>query len=252
MFLCGKYLICQSISYRYSGMQFSVQKQLRFFSHLFYPHNCEGCGTDMIGDDYFLCAKCMHALPVTGFFAKPGNPVEKLFYGRVPVTNAGASFYFTKDSLLQHLLIQLKYKGNKESGFFLGRAMGYALQQSARFSDIDLLVPLPLHPKKKHTRGYNQAALICEGISEVWHKPFAPDALTRTHFTSTQTRQNRVSRLRNMENVFGVLDADLIKDKHVLLIDDVITTGATLESCTAAMLAVEGVKVSIGAAGYTV
>lgn len=222
------------------------------FLHLFYPHNCEGCGSDVVFDSQLLCARCRHRLPETNFFGQDNNPIEKLFYGRVNIQHAGSVYYFTKDSLLQHLIIQLKYRDNKEAGYFLGRMMGSALARCKKFSSVDALVPLPLNHKKEQLRGYNQAALLCEGIREVWNKPVLSNAITRTRFTETQTRQNRLSRWQNMEGVFAVADAVALQHKHLLLIDDVITTGATLEACSSSLLAVEGVSVSIGAAAYTV
>lgn len=229
-----------------------IKKYLNHFSHLFYPHNCEGCGSDILFDDQFLCAKCVHALPETHFFNKQNNPVEKLFYGRMNIQHAGAAFYFTKDSMLQHILIQLKYRNNKEAGYFLGRMMGHVLSKSERFADVDMLVALPLNPKKEFQRGYNQAMLICEGISEAWKIPVCQDAVTRIRFTETQTQQNRVSRWQNMEGVFAVTRPATLTNRHILLIDDVITTGATLEACGAALLEIPGVSLSIGAAAYTI
>lgn len=232
-------------------MLFSPATYLKNFLHLFYPHNCEGCGSDILGDDHLLCARCMHRLPETRFFLSPANPVEKLFYGRLEIQHAAANYFFTKDSLLQHLLVQLKYKGNKEAGYFLGRMMGYSLQKTERFSGIDLLVPLPLHPKKAFLRGYNQAALICSGISEVWQKPILPNGAARIKFTETQTRQNRLSRA-GVQGAFVIPQPSLLQHKHILLVDDVITTGATLEACGTAILGVEGTRLSICAAAYTV
>ncbi|MES2004480.1 MAG: phosphoribosyltransferase family protein [Bacteroidota bacterium] len=228
------------------------QKYLSDLLHLFYPHNCEGCGSDIVYDTQFLCSRCMHRLPATGFFSQQGNPTEKLFYGRLPVSSAAAAFYFTKDSLLQHLLVQLKYRNNKEAGYFLGRMMGYVLCASTRFSGVDVLVPLPLNPKKEFIRGYNQAALICEGIQEIWKKPVLSNAITRTRFTETQTKQNRIARWQNMEGVFEVTHPGQLQGKQVLLVDDVITTGATLEACGMAILAVPGCTLGIAAAAYTI
>ena len=233
-------------------MLFPLKKYLNHFSHLFYPHNCEGCGSDIVFDDQFLCARCKQALPETNFFNTRNNPVEKLFFGRLNIVHAGAAFYFTKDSLLQHLLVQLKYRGNQEAGYFLGRMMGYALAKSEKFEKIEMLVALPLNPKKEFTRGYNQAALICEGISDVWKRPVCPDAVTRIRFTETQTHQNRVSRWQNMEGVFAVTRPEALINKHLLLVDDVITTGATLEACGAVLLEIPGVRVSIASAAYTI
>ena len=229
-----------------------LNKYLHNFSHLFFPHNCEGCGTDILNDKHFLCARCLHQLPDTGFFLSDNNPIEKLFYGRLNITHAATAYYFTKDSLLQHLLVQLKYKANKEAGYFLGRMLGHLLMKSARFNEVTMLIPLPLNPKKEHMRGYNQAAVICAGIAEVWKRPVLQNGVGRVRFTETQTRQNRVSRWQNMEGVFTVPDPALLANKHILLVDDVITTGATLEACGSAILQVEGAELSIAAAAYTV
>lgn len=221
------------------------------FIHLFFPHNCEGCGTDLLAGNSSLCTKCLLQLPATGFFSIHDNPVEKIFHGRLNIAQAGAAYYFSKHSLLQHLLVQLKYRQNREAGYFLGRITGRILQASARFSETDLLVPLPLNPEKEHTRGYNQAALICEGIAETWKKPVLPHAVTRIRFTETQTRQNRISRWQNMKNVFEVTEPAQLRNKHILLVDDVITTGATLEACGERLLRVEGLSLSLAAVAYT-
>lgn len=228
-----------------------LRHSLADFLHLFYPHHCEGCGTDVLYDQQFLCARCLSRLPVTGFFGVRNNPVEKIFYGRVGLQAAGAAYYFTKQSLLQHILVQLKYKGNREAGFFLGRKMGYILQTCEAFADVDALLPLPLHAKKEFTRGYNQAAVICEGIASVWRKPVWNTAIERASFTETQTRQNRISRWQNMEQVFAVTDMKLLEGKHLLLIDDVVTTGATLEACGQAILSAPGTRLSIATVAYT-
>jgi len=220
--------------------------------HLVYPHNCEGCGSDRIVRNQFLCARCMSQLPETGFFRAPGNPAERAFYGRCRVEHAGACFYFTKHSLLQHILVQLKYRGNKDAGYFLGRMMGYALSACERFDGADLIIPLPLNPKKEFVRGYNQAEVIAHGISETWRRPVVCDAVVRKRFTETQTHQNRVGRWLNMQHVFEITDAAAITGKHVLLVDDVITTGATLEACGSVILQVPGTRLSIATAAYTV
>ncbi|MEO8174437.1 MAG: phosphoribosyltransferase family protein [Sediminibacterium sp.] len=233
-------------------MQSTSKKYFNDLLHLFYPHNCEGCGSDILYDNQFLCARCMHHLPETGFFLKPFNPVEKLFYGRADIRHAAAAYYFTKDSLLQHLMVQLKYKSNREAGYFLGRMMGRACMHSERFMDIDALVPLPLNAKKEQIRGYNQAALICEGMKETWQKPVYKDAVARNRFTETQTKQNRVSRWQNMEGVFTVTQRADLENKHILLVDDVITTGATLEACGSSILEIPGCELSIAAAAYTI
>jgi ComF family protein len=229
-----------------------LSRYLNDLTHLFFPHNCEGCGSDVMYTGHFLCSRCIHRLPETGFLAAAGNPVEKTFYGRIPVIQAGAAFYFTKRSLLQHVMMQLKYHDNREAGYFLGRMLGNALLQSGRFGEVDIMVPLPLNPKKEFIRGYNQAVLICEGIREIWNRPVAANAVIRGRFTETQTLQNRIGRWQNMEGVFEVAETTLLHNRHVLLVDDVITTGATLEACGSAILEIPGTRLSIASVAYTV
>src|SRR5829696_7170663 len=213
--------------------------------HLLFPHVCEGCGTDVIEPDHFLCLKCHSTLPKTEFHLYPNNPIEKIFWGRLAVTNATAQYYFTKSSMMQHLLHQLKYRGNKELGLYLGRLMGHALVNSNRFRFVDALVPLPLFSTKEKKRGYNQAMVLCEGIAEILAKPILKDAIIRTTYTDSQTKKNRVQRWENMDGRFEVPDQNKLKDKHLLLIDDVITTGATLEACGSALLENENVQLSM-------
>lgn len=230
----------------------SIKSYAKDFTHLIFPHHCEGCGTDVLNDDDLLCAKCLHELPATNYFSSANNPVEKIFYGRCNIVSAAAAFYFTKNSLLQHLLIQLKYKSNKEVGYFLGRLMALQMQQSNKFNCIDALVPLPLNPKKESKRGYNQAALICEGITEILQIPILYNAVERVVFTETQTKQDRIHRWQNMENVFAIQNLASIQNKHILLVDDVVTTGATLEACANAILQNTNTKLSIATVAYTI
>jgi ComF family protein len=221
-------------------------------SHLFFPHHCEGCGSDALEDPALLCLQCHAKLPATGFFTVADNPVERTFYGRLAVASAGATYYFTKDSLIQHLITELKYKGNKAIGEYLGKLTGHHLLRSNRFSGIDFVVPLPLNRKKLQQRGYNQAAVIAEGISKTIQKPVLMEAVDRNHFTETQTKKDRVSRWQSMQQVFAVKNTTLLENSHVLLVDDIVTTGATLEACGAAMLQVPGLKLSIAAVAWTI
>ncbi len=230
----------------------ALTNYLKDFSHLLYPHNCEGCGTDVVNEDAFLCAKCLYNLPVTGFINTPENPVEKAFYGRMNVEKAGAAYYFTKDSLMQHLIFQVKYRNNKNVGIYLGNLLGYQLNETERFNDIDVLVPLPLNAKREFKRGYNQAQLICEGIAEVWPKPIVTSALERIIYTETQTHQTRTSRWENMDGVFQLKDYKQLEGKHIALVDDVTTTGATLEACGAELLKINGLKLSLLTVAYTI
>lgn len=212
--------------------------------HLLFPHICCGCGTDVLSNESVLCMRCVHTLPETNFEKHPGNPVEKIFWGRLPLVSATAQYYFTKESLMQQLMHQFKYKHNKDLGWQLGRMMGGQLAMSGHFI-IDGLVPLPLFPSKEKKRGYNQSAILCEGMAELMQVPVLHKAVTRTKHTETQTRKSRVERWENMEGKFIVTDPASIRNKHLLLVDDVITTGATLEACGSELLKVDGVQLSV-------
>lgn len=213
--------------------------------HLAFPHVCEGCGSDLVELNNELCLKCLSSLPETNFHLHQNNPIEKIFWGRLPVTHATAQYYFTKESLMQHLMHQLKYKGNKELGHFLGRLMGNAIATSGRFLSVEALVPLPLFPSKERKRGFNQATILCNGISEVLQKPVLKEAIKRVTYTDSQTKKGRVERWQNMEGRFELTDPKIIEGKHILLIDDVITTGATLEASGRELLKAQNVQLSI-------
>jgi ComF family protein len=217
---------------------------------LYFPKNCPACGRPLKLFGANICGRCSQNLPETHFFEAAGNPIEKIFYGRLPMNAGAAAWYFHKNSALQALLFQLKYKSNKEVGLFMGKQMGALLAASERFASIDALVPVPLHPQALSKRGFNQAALICEGIGQVWHKPVLTGAIARTKHTSTQTKQTRAERWDNMENAFTIKDPTSINGKHLLIIDDVITTGATIEACGKTLLTIKDVRVSVAAAAY--
>lgn len=163
------------------------------------------------------------------------------------VTAATAQYYFTKESMMQHLVHQFKYRGNKELCFYLGTMMGQQLAQSNRFNRIDALIPLPLYPSRERKRGYNQAAVLCEGISSVLQIPVWQHIIIRNHHTDTQTQKNRIERWQNIVGSFTLINEADIEGKHLLLVDDVITTGATLEACGAELLKPGNVQVSVGA-----
>lgn len=217
---------------------------------LFYPHICAGCGNDALTIESNLCVKCIYELPVTGFELHANNPIEKILAGRIPFKKATAQFYFTKESLLQTLMHQFKYRAHRDLGKQLGIIMGVQLKESKRFEDVDVMVPLPLFEDKEKKRGYNQSTILCKGIATILNIDIVEDAIIRPLATETQTKKNRTERWRNMEGKFELLHVNKIKDKHVLLVDDVITTGATLESCAATLLQASGVKLSIATLCY--
>ncbi|MBC7889175.1 MAG: ComF family protein [Ferruginibacter sp.] len=215
--------------------------------HLFFPHVCTGCGSDLLQDDHFLCLRCSVNLPYTNFARHANNPIEKIFWGRIPLVAAHSEFYFAKESLIQHLIHELKYKGNQEIGIYLGELMGRSLLDSNRFKNIDYLIPLPLYPDKERKRGYNQATVICRGMSAILNVPVLSGNVTRKRFTETQTKKHRRERWENVADSFTVNDPEKMRGKNILLIDDVITTGATMEACGQTIMQAAEVKLSMAA-----
>jgi ComF family protein len=218
--------------------------------HLFYPHVCTGCGSDLLQEDKLLCLTCTHDLPHTNFARLANNPVEKFFWGRIPLESAYSQFYFSKEFLIQQLIHQLKYKGDTKIGFYLGEVMGKTLLSSSRFDSVDALIPLPLYPDREHKRGYNQAAVICDGMSAVMNIPVLNGAIIRQHATETQTRKQRTERWENVKDSFKVARENELTGKHLLLVDDVVTTGATLEACGNIILQTGDVRLSIATLAY--
>ncbi|MBA4167866.1 MAG: ComF family protein, partial [Chitinophagaceae bacterium] len=198
--------------------------------YLMFPKVCAGCGTDLPEANNLICLDCMEALPLTNFHMHENNPVENVFRGRLNITCASSYVYFTKQSVMQHILHQLKYKGNREVGYYFGRRMGNMLRLSKIYDDVQGLIPLPLFPAKERKRGYNQSTLICEGMAEIMKIPVLDKVIRRAAATETQTRKNRMQRWENIEGKFVVADKAGIEGKHVLLVDDVLTTGASLEA----------------------
>lgn len=213
--------------------------------HLFYPHICTGCGSDLLPETNLLCLKCITNLPRTNFAQHANNPIEKIFWGRLPLVAAHSEFYFAKESLLQHLIHQLKYKGNQQIGMYLGGLMGTSLLNSNRFNKLDYLVPLPLYPDRERKRGYNQAMVICNGMSAVMNVPVLSASISRKKFTETQTKKHRTERWENVEGSFVINDPEKLEGKNLLLVDDVITTGATLEACGSMLTNMNGVRLSV-------
>lgn len=218
--------------------------------HLVYPKVCIGCATDLLPSQSHLCLKCIHDLPLTHFENHLNNPIEKILTGRVQFQRATSQLYFTKHSLLQKIMHHFKYKGNKELGLQLGVMMGHQLMASGQYRDVEALIPLPLHEKKERIRGYNQSEILCQGISEVFKIPIVKNIVQRTIATDTQTRKTRVARWQNMSNTFTLVNDHDIENKTVLLVDDIVTTGATIEACANALLYVKGLKLYVATLCY--
>ena len=229
----------------------TISSRIEEVLHLFFPHLCVGCGTDGLEKDHLICYECLSSLPKTRFENIPNNPVEKLFFGRLKIEAAYSEFYFSKGQILQKLIHDLKYKGNKEMGFFLGELMGYSLLDNSRFKNIDLIVPLPMFKDKELKRGYNQATIIANGISNVLNISVNENLISKRKLTATQTRKDRSERWLNVEESFTIENSELLKGKNILLVDDVITTGATIEACGQILLEISQVKLSVASLALT-
>lgn len=216
---------------------------------LFFPHVCKSCFAEIAYQDQFLCARCISELPYTEFATLSENPVEKIFYGRASIVAATSLFFFTPASVVQQLIHLIKYKGQKKLAVYLGKMMAREIRQAPRFAGLDLVIPLPLFRSREKIRGYNQAALLAQGISEVLEIPCDQTIITRNKASSTQTRKSREERWKNVDGLFTIT-GDPGKNRHILLVDDVITTGATLDACANTLLDLEGTRVSIMTLAY--
>ena len=218
---------------------------LFYLTELLFPRLCVVCGDKLIEQEQWICLHCLHHIPRTNFHHNPENPVAQLFYGRVQIEAATSFFYFSKGSKYQTLLHNLKYKGMKELGEEIGKHFGIDLLQSPEFSSVDLICPVPLHPQKEKKRGYNQSWWIASGIAKQMQKEMSDNNLKRITATETQTRKSRFERFLNVEGIFDLSDPEAFSGKHILLIDDVVTTGSTLEACAVSILSKTNARVSI-------
>lgn len=221
-----------------------LKSTLTNFLNLFYPDLCVVCGEHLLYQEEYICTSCLYNLPKTKFHLDKNNPVAELFWGRTKIENASAFYYYVKGSKYQKMIHKFKYHGIKEIGFVLGKALGNEIKNSD-FSDIDIIIPVPLHPKKLRKRGYNQSDWIAMGLGETMNKIVDCKNLYRNIHTSTQTNKSRFERWKNVENIFKLRQKNQLINKHILLVDDVITTGSTLEACANAILEVENTKVSV-------
>ncbi len=212
---------------------------------LFYPRICCGCGNPLFKGEQVICLNCNIKLPRTEFGFGTENPVGKLFWGRLKINYASSFLYFRKSGLSQQLMHALKYKGNKEAGYYLGQIYGQEIREEILKTKPDMIVTVPLHKNKLKSRGYNQSDEIARGFSEATGIPFIKDVLVRKEMTGTQTRRKRFERWENMENKFVLNESSSIFGQHIILLDDVITTGATLEACGTVLLDGKGVSVSV-------
>lgn len=218
---------------------------LYYVTELIFPRLCVTCGDKLIEQEKWICLHCLHHIPRTNFHLQPENQVAQLFYGKVRIEFCTSFFYFIKGSKYQSLVHNLKYKGMKELGEEMGKQFGIDLLQSIDFSSVDLICPVPLHPHREKKRGYNQSWWIALGMAVQMQKPVSIGNLIRVTATESQTRKNRFERWQNVEGIFDIKNPEAFNGKHILLVDDVVTTGSTIESCAQAILSKTNARVSI-------
>jgi len=220
------------------------------FLGLLFPEICITCGDRLVSQEQLVCFSCWHDLPVTNYHLIAENKVAQIFWGRATIENATSYFTYRKGSNYQKLIHGIKYKGFKELGFETGRKFGFVLSEAENFRKVDVIVPVPLHPKKQKMRGFNQSEWIARGMAVSMNKTLSTGNLVRKMFTATQTRKNRFERWQNVDGIFKVENPEAFAGKHILLVDDVVTTGSTLEACAFQLLKIENIKVSIATLAF--
>ena len=204
--------------------------------NLFFPLTCYACNNVLSDNEQGICTVCRHELPITNYHLEKENPVEKVFYGRVKLEYATALLLFQKKGMVQHLLHNLKYKGHEEIGVILGKWLGHELEKSNQFKDIDVVIPVPLHKSKLRKRGYNQVAKFAQELANSLNIDYIDNVLVKTTSTKTQVFKKRFARWDDSKAIFNIQNSKQIEGKHILLVDDIITTGATIESCVNTLL----------------
>lgn len=218
---------------------------------LFYPKLCVTCENQLLTYEDLLCTFCRHDLPITNFENTHNNKVCKIFYGRIEIDKAFSLLYYRKENITQKLIHNLKYKNNEEIGVFFGNWIGSLCKNKQLFEAIDYIVPVPIDKNKLKERGYNQLTKFGNSLSFHLNKAIVKDQLLKSKTSISQSSKNRYDRFKDLENKFFIKDISFFRDKHVLLIDDVVTTGATLEACAKQLLYAEGCKISILTMAYT-
>lgn len=214
------------------------------FVALFFPKICAGCGHVLVSQERYICTSCIFHLPITDFHLDLNNQVARQLWGKFHFEHASALFLLRQDSRVERILYQIKYANQPQLAYFLGRKYGERLSNSHTFQDVDVIVPVPLHKKKLKKRGYNQSFYLAKGLGIALSKPVLEHGLTRVGEGTSQTKKSRLERYDNVQDVFFCPDETILADKHVLLVDDVLTTGATLTAAAEKLIAT-GCRISV-------
>jgi ComF family protein len=220
------------------------------FISLFFPKTCPACGNNLFSNEKVICTKCLYHLPKTDFHKERDNPVSKVFWGRVNLQSAAAMYYYRKGGKVQHMIHQLKYKGYQEIGTFLGEVYGSELITMDEFREIEMIIPVPLHRRKMLKRGFNQSEVFANGLAKSMNVEVDTTSIIRSIATTTQTRKSRYKRWENVKEIFELKNPAKLAGKHILVVDDVITTGATMEACVQVILQAPETRVSVAAIGF--
>jgi ComF family protein len=213
--------------------------------NLFFPKVCSGCSSFLVVNENVICTVCRHDIPLTNHHLNPENDAFKKFYGRIPVIHTSALFYFHKKGIVQELIHNLKYKGHEEIGTILGEWYAEDLKTIELLQSVDEIIPVPLHRRKLKERGYNQVTAFGKALSSGLNLIYNDSLLIRNVYSKTQSKKNLLGRTEGIETIFDVSFTEKDHHKHFLIIDDVITTGATLEACSHALLKIPGAKISV-------
>ncbi|MGB3152894.1 MAG: ComF family protein [Maribacter sp.] len=222
-----------------------LSKILNDVNTLLLPIACFGCNVRLNRGEKLLCTVCRHQLPLTEYNFNVENGVDRIFYGRINIKKASSFLFFTENGIVKNLIHHLKYRSQEQIGEFLGDWYGQIIKENAFLEQIDFVIPVPLHKRKLKKRGYNQVALFAEKLASHLNAEYLENGLLKTANTRTQTKKSRLNRWHDNRSLYEVADSNILKNKKILLVDDVITTGATMEICGQVLKNIEGTSIYI-------
>jgi len=218
---------------------------------LFFPKVCLGCNLYLGDNEIYLCTSCRYQLPLTNFHFDNNDTVKNVLFGRVKLEHATALLHFSKKGIVQQLMHNLKYKGHEEVGLFLGKWLGEELKEIKAYRSVDVVIPVPLHRSRFRKRGYNQVTKFGQEIAKALNVEFNDKILRKNVRTKTQVFKDRLLRTTSSSATFSIVENQTLIGKHILLVDDIITTGATIESCASVLLTIDKVKISVATMAIT-